>query len=396
MGTKNVVGQAVSGSDFFERPKEIKKLLKAIKSGSHILMSAPRRVGKTSLMYYLIDNAEDNYCFIYVITQSINNANDFYKKIFRLLVDADSVCDTTMRLTENTKAILTSAINRIKGFKVSGFGGIDLNEGQKPDYKVKLFNLLSRLDLDGQKLVLMVDEYTQTVENIRKDCGDREAMAFLQTNREMAQDRAISKNVQFIFTGSIGLENIVSRLNSVDLINDLHSHKVMPLSKDDSILLARSLLENMDFSMVDAEINYMLEKIEWFIPFYIQLFLSEIENLHIDEEFEVVSRETVDNSFDKMLEHRNHFEHWQKRLRGPCKKEEYDYAVEILNAISRNSVLSSNELFNLAVKKGMEEDFKDVLHILTYDGYINNNDDHTLYRFNSPILKAWWYKNVAN
>ena len=39
---------------------------------------------------------------------------------------------------------------------------------------------------------------------------------------------------------------------------------------------------------------------------------------------------------------------------------------------------------------------QDVIKALIYDGYINNNDDAKIYRFNSPILKMWWYKNVTN
>jgi len=55
------------------------------------------------------------------------------------------------------------------------------------------------------------------------------------------------------------------------------------------------------------------------------------------------------------------------------------------------------EIINIASKHSLDEDeAKEIIHSLVYDGYINNNDDVKIYRFNSPILKMWWYKNVAN
>ena len=42
------------------------------------------------------------------------------------------------------------------------------------------------------------------------------------------------------------------------------------------------------------------------------------------------------------------------------------------------------------------EDYKDIVVSLVYDGYINNNENIKIYRFNSPILRMWWRKYVAN
>jgi AAA+ ATPase superfamily predicted ATPase len=396
MGLKSVVGQAVSGEDFFDRPKEIKKLRKAINSGSHILISAPRRVGKTSLMYYLLDNPGEAQCFVYLITQSINNANDFYKKIHRLIVEADATSDATIRITEWGKKFLRNALDRVKSVGTDEIGKIELREGKEPDYKAKLIKLLKKLDLEGNVLIIMVDEFAQTVENIRIEEGDRQAVRFLQENREITQDRELSKYIRFIYAGSIGLENIVSQLNSVDLINGLYSHKVLPLSREEALGMIQALLENFEFKMTEPATIRLLERVEWFIPFYIQLFMDELAKLHIEEEFQEATEETVERAFHRMLEHRSHFEHWHKRMKKSFKNEQYKLAVEILNRATKQSELSSNEMHDLAVKNGLEEGHKEVAQVLVYDGYINNHEDPSLYRFNSPILKSWWIKNVAN
>ena len=50
---RNVIGQAVVGDDLYGRDYELARLRETLAQGEHILMLAPRRVGKTSLMLEL-------------------------------------------------------------------------------------------------------------------------------------------------------------------------------------------------------------------------------------------------------------------------------------------------------------------------------------------------------
>ena len=50
---RNVIGQAVVGDDLYGRDYELARLREMLEQGGHILMLAPRRVGKTSLMLEL-------------------------------------------------------------------------------------------------------------------------------------------------------------------------------------------------------------------------------------------------------------------------------------------------------------------------------------------------------
>ena len=104
----------------------------------------------------------------------------------------------------------------------------------------------------------------------------------------------------------------------------------------------------------------------------------------------------MNQALDGMLKQRQHFEHWHTRLRGSLKGGEYNFVKELLNLISENNTIDSNEIFNLAVKYELESTFKNLVGTLVYDGYINNHDDAKVYRFNSPILRMWWRQNVAN
>jgi len=67
-----------------------------------------------------------------------------------------------------------------------------------------------------------------------------------------------------------------------------------------------------------------------------------------------------------------------------------------LNFTSEKSAMTSNEIFDLAVKYELDSSYRDIIGSLVYDGYINNHDEVHTYRFNSPILRMWWRQNVAN
>jgi len=199
-----------------------------------------------------------------------------------------------------------------------------------------------------------------------------------------------------MYTGSIGLENLVSKLNAIDTINDLARLKITPLKKEEAKSFIHLLSENVDFELSETIIDYILKKIEWFIPFNIQLIMFEIKAIYRDHHLNKITHGTIDQAIEEMLEQRQHFEHWHTRLRSSLKGNEYTFIKELLNIASEKERISSNEIFNLAVKYQLEKSYKDLTGPLVYDGYINNHDKVKTYRYNSPIVRMWWRQNVAN
>jgi len=392
---RNIAGQAVNGEDFFERPEVIRKIMRELGKDSNILISSPRRVGKTSVLFHLADVNEEKYLFLYVITQSVSSENEFYRRLYRVIVDSGAAISSYTRFSLKTKDYLRNAVSKIKNIKIKGVSA-EIDTSEESDYCDLFCNLINAIPLDGRKLAIMIDEFTQTVENIMKKHGETAAIHFLQSMRERRLDEAMKERLLFIYTGSIGLENIAGRLLSSDLINDLPPVKVGPLKEPQAKRLINELCRNMDFRIDDTVVDYMLGKIEWFIPFYIQLFIQEIDNIFIDEGGGKVTKAIVEKAFNRMLDHRNHFEHWQKRLRKTFKKDDYRLAEDILNHVAVRGSITSNEMANIAVKRKKEDEYKDIVRVLVHDGYINNSDEASAYRFNSPILKTWWNKNVAN
>lgn len=382
-----IAGQAVRRENFWDRAYLMEDIFDIIETGGDILLVAPRRVGKTSLMYKILDTVGDKYVVIYVNTEAEHTVNAFWEKLFHTLMDEDFVA------TLKNKA--SNFLNKIKSIRISeaGFEGIKFGEAEVIDYAKAFENLLKSYDGD-KKLIIMMDEFSQTIENIIQYESSEKAEQLLKVHRDLRQNHKVSEEVTFIYAGSIGLESVVANIKSSKHINDLVSISVPPFEPKDAEKFTAHLCKSNGIEISSSDIHYILEKIEWYIPFYIQLVVQEVKRLY--RRNPVVNEGVVDEAIEKVLQHKKDFVHWEERL-GSFSKEGKLYAKAVLNLISEHKTLQSNDIVNMGVKHELEEDdAKQIIHSLKYDGYINNNDDAKIYRFNSPMLRTWWYKNVAN
>lgn len=83
---KIIIGPAAEGTFYFTRPYLEERFWKKIKESHHLSIAAPRRVGKSSFMLHLLKNDREGYFCVYIITESINEPNEFFKKIYKTLL----------------------------------------------------------------------------------------------------------------------------------------------------------------------------------------------------------------------------------------------------------------------------------------------------------------------
>lgn len=296
---KTIVGQVARGQDFWERKNEMRDIWTAIENGSHILISAPRRVGKTSIMYKIVDAPKDGFIPIYVNTESADTQQEFWQKLFHALMDEDFVSGLKAK-----SRLLWENIKNIKITKVSA-KGIELGDGNEWSFIEACKLLIKGLETD-KKLIIMVDEFAQSIENIIKYDDEKNAISLLKNHRELRQDKKFSEKVTFIYAGSIGLESVVANINASRHINDLNSIKVKPLARPEAAQFVLQLFESNQKKITAENIEYLLSKIAWLIPFYIQLIVQEA--VKIQRDCQTIQDSTIDMAFDEALTHKQYFE----------------------------------------------------------------------------------------
>ena len=82
-----VIGQAARGEDYLPRTTITDEIYRKLESDANLLLVAPRRVGKSSILFYLYDNPKENLLISYYISESVNNENEFYKKLFHHILE---------------------------------------------------------------------------------------------------------------------------------------------------------------------------------------------------------------------------------------------------------------------------------------------------------------------
>ncbi len=318
-----------------------------------------------------------------MITEAADSLNEFYRKLYSHLTQED--------IFSGLKKLTTKAQQSIKKIKIEEIGtkGVKFAAAEI-NYLEEFTRLIRNLELD-RKIVLMIDEFPQTLENILEYKSKQEAIQLLQTQRELRIDPEIKKKLLFIYVGSIGLENVVSRIDSTKHINDLAKVTLPALTREQALEFIDETFTDHQLAKCPDVISYLFDSIEWLIPFYLRAVVEELPTTDL-------TTAHVDTAIDELLECRNHFEHWHSRLRTALNKDEYLFAKALLNLAStpKKQHISSAEITDLAVQHKVLDHQTEVMGMLKHDGYLNNHENPQEYSFNSPIVRLWWWRNIAN
>jgi hypothetical protein len=388
---KNIVGQIPRGKDFFPRDKIINRIYRRLDAGSDIYLAAPRRTGKSAIMYFLQDNPRENYEFIYLITASVDNATTY----FRMLVNS---VHNLAKVSEKSFKAITGILKRIDEIEVLGtkvsFDKKHLDKESR--YFEEFKDIIKDLDPRGRKIVFLIDEFPQTVENISRKSESEAAVRFLQFNRTIRQNS--NENVHFILTGSIGLPSLAEKLNASVDINDLNILEIPPLDRQEAMKMIKRLLDYYRIPFKEDAIEYLLDEIKYFIPFHLQLAVQELIDDYENKE-QPVDKEVVERALVRITNVRNnqYFEHYYSRLEKTFENNQYRFAIKLLEQLTgiENAELSHSQIKQLAEECGVSKRYTYVLRVLEFDGYVlTQNNGQGSCRFTSPILRTWWKKNV--
>lgn len=385
---RNSLGNPARGDAFYPRDSEIRKIYRVLGKGTSIYLSAPRRVGKTSILKYIEEFPEESYYFIYVITESVDSENEFFKVIFEELIRSEAIGKLS-KLYDAIKSGVETMLGRVKRVY-----NIELREGGETDYYQVLVDLFDHIKQEYGHVVVLIDEFPQTIQNILNKDGTQAAQHFIQRNRELRHHRNVIDKVHFIYTGSMSLYPMVEKVTELTAVNDLRTVEVGPLSDGEALDFIAKLLHADDVAVEEEILNYTLGKMRWLIPFHLQLIAQEIVEVYETTGNEI-DREAIDQAFEQIVHSRNkpQFEPYFARLATLFKGAEYAFVFEVLEYIAENDNIDQDVLHDKRVKHHVDE-VKRIMDILEGDGYLFKGEDRT-YRYTSPILQMWCKKHIC-
>ena len=389
------IGKVPRGEDFFPRPGISDRLWNIVESGHHVLLLAPRRFGKSGVLYDMEDNPKSGWNVKTLMLQDADKPSDLVSLILSILLEDEKIRKRWESLKNIPKKIMNYTQENLKKINLLE-GGVEFSEKIK-DYWEGIGKTIIELSKESEKKILInMDEFPAMVENmVLAKMEPVEIRKFLEWLRKFRTEQS---NIITIACGSTGLDTVFYQYNfESDLINDYKREPIPPLNNQEA---RRFIKEKFDDYKVrinneDVVIDTILELNQPPIPYFLQLLIFE---LSIDQEFK------KDNQEKEKIKEIYHLSIIQKpkqefitAFKERIEKRYKDLSIvaySILKHLTHNELSSRLELFEIYERssKGGPSDLEfDMLMIdLHNDSYISRDESTNSYCIFLSVFKDWW------
>ena len=381
---KIVIGPPATGNYYYERNDIVDEIWEELYKGSFILIAAPRRVGKTSIMKFIAENERDNYKAIFKNIQGINSKEEFYKTLYGLILSC-------LHKSQKLKARFLNYLKTKKITEVDIKGSFKI-ESKETDYIEEINNLIPQINKDDETIVLIIDELPEMLYSMHKNGNREDAASILKNLRRWRQGDEFNK-LRFILAGSIGIHYVVDAIEGRNSdLNDLKRIDCGPLNAGEALdFINRATAEATIQYNKELE-SYLLEKIKtYYTPHFISIMLDEVNKKARKQNILTISIKDIDDAFEQVIKTSDHFTDWQKRLSDYLPKNDFSFVNEVLTHIAHTNRIPIQEVYNKATKYNKQEDYMQSIRDLVHDGYIR--EEGSMYHFISPFLKEFWKRN---
>ena len=314
---RNIIGQAVVGDDLYGRDYELARLWEHFDQGEHVLMLAPRRVGKTSLMLELHRAPRENWHVINVDVEGGDGPEDCVAAMIAALA-ADSRYRTRFESIPFSSTI-KSVLEGLSANVDIGVLRVELKRAIGHEWDrvaAQMQDRLINLPQGGGKLLIILDELPILVSRMLRDDRRSDADLLLARLRQWRQEPTLRGMVHTLVGGSIGLEGILRRAGLSASINDLVPFRVDPWDRPTAGQFLLELGHDIDFPLGDESVARILDLLVDPVPYHVQLFVSALRHA-CRGDASLVSAATIDRCFNEQLAGESgtaHLDHYEKRL----------------------------------------------------------------------------------
>lgn len=391
------VGAKAEREQFFGRVRELGDFWDLLER-NHVVLSGPRRLGKTSLLQRLVDDSSARgWHAVLVDLQGHSSVEGMLSELERRLPDGAIV-----RWLEAVKRTTGRAADRLRKVEINlpgGFGGgLDLQAPPTASWASQAHRLQARLA--SQPVLILVDEFSVFLEKLiaRDRAGAEQLLGWLRTWR-------CASNVQcrFVFSGSIGINTLLTRQKFITYFNDCFDFRLQAFSRAEATAMVREELVRECRPHAAEVPDHICDRVGWLSPYYVNLLLLESLRAARDRETEQgvsaspVLKTDVEDGYERLLAVRSRFVHWAQRLERDLAPLELSIAMKVLASVSRKPEgLTRRQL--LARLNVVEPDpgvrserLERALWHLEEDGYVSTERDRV--QFLSFLLRDYWHRN---
>lgn len=376
--------------DFFDREQERKELWRLFAKNKNVLMLAPRRIGKTTLLNKLAEESGENgFRGVVVDVQGYNDEKDFFQQL----------CSSIQEEIGTGKGLVATFTNRLKQ-AVHGDEGIKdwrqlLLHTDWQHFAVELLTTLN--DQDKEKpILIMVDEVPIFIMALMKKYDTDRAKSFLYWLRNM-QTRF--SNIRWLYTGSIGLDAVARRDGMEGALVDMDVYTLPPFSTETARAFVHTLAGKDRCLIEDEALDAILCGLGWLSPYYLDKIVSDA--CAKTEPGSPITATIAKAALDAMLDQskRTYWSTWREHLDKNFIEPDRSRLYTILEIIAEDENGARLDTVIMSLNRGGEplskKDLVLLMDTLETDGYIRRcDDDPERYCFVMNLLRRWWLRYV--
>lgn len=393
---RNVTGSPVEHDDFFDRPRDLARLQRELANGANPLLTAPRRVGKTSLVLRLCElERQAGRCAVFMNVEGCHDELAFAEK----LVDGLSESGLHPEPLSRVSLAFRKARQALSGLKV-GAAGVDMEMGsaEDPDHSTlgrAVESIFRKIESSGTPVLLAIDEMPELLLALARDeHGTERVSRLLHWLRALRQ--TYRRNVRWIFLGSIGLDSFVDDRNLRKAINDLTPLNLEALATQEADRFLSQLGESNGLPLSTEQRALIIDRVGWPLPHHLQIVFHAL----IDSGATKADAAAVDAAFAHLLLPNNlsQFDTWRQRLEEQFGQSDATAAKDILRHLCQhssgrersqvlNALMSTRQTADPAAVEGQ---LARLLLMLQRDGYLLESTGR--YTFRSFLLREYWHR----
>lgn len=400
-------GAPVDPVDLRYRSAFLIELWRALRT-RHVVLTAPRRTGKTSVMDHMRDNPENGFSVVSINVQDLTHPADFFQGLLDALHDAhpDFLRDQLATGWE----LVGNVLGKVDEIGVGGFK-LALRQGDpgwRENWRQHGDTLLTQARKTRVRIIFIVDELPDMLLNLSRENEAllREFLAWFRTQR--LNPAPARDSIRWLVGGSVNLASTLDALGLVDLINDLEDMRLPPLTGDDIAAFVQDMLDGRGVLFEKDVAQRLIARLGRPIPLFMQMATQDLYRLWKTERRKIVAAD-VDAIFDALIVSsgaRTRLQHFYSRIGQYYAEPRRSIAYALLSQISVSEsglgrVTLLQETDRLLVDAGLElpqherkQMFNRLLLDLENDFYIIEVEGE-VYDFASGVLKLWWRKYYA-
>jgi hypothetical protein len=397
-----IVGSPARNDDFWFRENFVADLWEALEK-HNVLLLAPRRTGKTSVMYHMLDSPKEGWLVIHLNVEDLATPEDFLVSLLEAIKEHQPAY--LKQVLASGWEFLSGVLSRVEKIEAYEFK-IELRRSPelKDRWREHSDELLERVFRAQAWVLFIIDELPDMLGRMMNAAPD-EFKVFLAWFRKM-RDRSLQKNLRWLVGGSVNLIATLDQIGLVKQVNDLKVEPLPALGEAEVRDFVGRMLSERGVTFDESVVPHIAQLLGAPIPLFLQMLTQELYRSWKRSRPKPLTAETVDEVFNKALlgeMARDKLQHYRSRIDVHYPAAERDAACHLLDRLSlAEDGISHAGLFDLyrrleeqktGARTGpaLAQAFQRLLWHLQSDFYIECRSDNR-YEFSSRLLKAWWKK----